>query len=67
MKINSQISTADQLAELRILVEMYEYDLDNLTQYDVRGILKLANFNGLYDAADFVSSQTGPKITLDWN
>ena len=63
----AQYSTQEQLAELRILVEDQEYDLDNLTMHDARAIMKIANFNGLYDAADYVERQLGSaKLTLDW-
>jgi hypothetical protein len=63
----AQYSTQEQLAELRILVEDQEYDLDNLTMQNARAIMKIANFHGLYDAADFVESQLGKtKLSLDW-
>lgn len=62
-----QGATADQLDLLRILVENEEYDLDHLTVYEARAIIKIANFNGLYDAADYVSNQTNKtRITLNW-
>jgi hypothetical protein len=55
----SQASTADQLEKLKVLVADQEYDLDNLGPHDLRAIVKIANFNGLYDAADFVRNQAG--------
>jgi hypothetical protein len=63
----AQCSTEEQLDRLKILVADQEYDLDNLGQQNLRAIVAIANFNGLYDAADFVSNQSGrEKINLHW-
>jgi hypothetical protein len=65
--MQAQCSTEEQLDRLRVLVADQEYDLNNLGPHDLRAIIQIANFNGLYDAADFVSNQAGKeKITLHW-
>ena len=48
----AQYSTEEQLAKLRILMEMEEWDVSKLTVHNVRAIIKIANFNGLSNAPD---------------
>ena len=63
----AQYSTQEQLAKLRILAEKTWQDLNKLTMQDAYAIIKIANFNGLYDAADFIQLQLqNVKLSLDW-
>lgn len=67
--MQAQYSTEEQLAKLRILMENEEWDISKLTVHNVRAIIKIANFNGLYDAADFVMNQIARNvetISLEW-
>ena len=67
--MHAQYSTEEQLAKLRILMENEEWDISKLTVHNVRAIIKIANFNGLYDAADFVMNQIARNvetISLEW-
>jgi len=53
----AQNSTSEQLAYLKVLAIDREYDVDNLSVRDARAIVDLANFHGLYDAADLVTAR----------
>lgn len=55
--MNSQDSTQDQLAELKILAIGQEYDVDDLSERCAKSIQQIATRYGLYDAADFVGSR----------
>jgi len=59
----AQNSTEEQLAYLRILAEEQEYDCSDLNPRTIMQIVQVANFMGLYDAADFLETHK----TLDWS
>lgn len=53
-------SLEEQLSQLACLAIDQELNLSNIRDLDVKVILDIANFNGLFEAADCVAKQENP-------
>jgi hypothetical protein len=57
----SQASTSEQLDVLKTILIDSEYTDGHLVSENIRSIVKIANFYGLYDAADAIVNRCGKE------